>query len=79
MSTVQILIILAIVIVIFGTKKLKSLGSDLGGGISSFKKAMKEGEDSVDDKSMEDKSAEAKPADVVDAKVEDATEAKSKS
>lgn len=36
----QLLIILAIVIVIFGTKKLRGLGGDLGGAIRNFKTAM---------------------------------------
>ena len=33
----QLLIILAIVIMIFGTKKLKTLGSDLGGAVKGFR------------------------------------------
>ena len=41
-SVWQLLIILAIVIMIFGTKKLRSLGGDLGGAIKSFKKAVNE-------------------------------------
>jgi sec-independent protein translocase protein TatA len=36
----QLLIILLIVVLIFGTKRLKSLGSDLGGALKSFRKAM---------------------------------------
>ena len=36
----QLLIILAIVIMIFGTKKLRNLGGDLGGAIKNFKKAV---------------------------------------
>lgn len=39
------LIVLIIVLVIFGTKKLRDVGSDLGGAIKSFKQAMKEEED----------------------------------
>lgn len=38
----QLLIILAIVLVIFGAKRLKNLGSDLGGAIKGFKKAVSE-------------------------------------
>ncbi|WP_419812476.1 Sec-independent protein translocase subunit TatA [Bacterioplanoides sp.] len=38
----QLLIVLAIVIMIFGTKKLRSLGGDLGGAVKGFKKAMNE-------------------------------------
>jgi sec-independent protein translocase protein TatA len=40
----QLLIILAIVIVLFGTKKLKNIGSDLGGAVKGFKNAVKDGE-----------------------------------
>lgn len=36
----QLLIILAIVIVLFGTKRLKNIGSDLGGAVKGFKKAL---------------------------------------
>lgn len=36
----QLLIILAIVLVLFGTKRLKNIGSDLGGAFKGFKKAM---------------------------------------
>ena len=40
----QLLIILLIVVLIFGGKKLRSLGSDLGGAIRGFKSSMDEGE-----------------------------------
>ncbi len=42
-SVTQLLIILAIVIVLFGTKRLRSLGTDLGGAIKGFRSAVKEG------------------------------------
>ena len=42
------LVILAIVLVIFGTKKLRNVGSDLGGAIKSFKQAMKEEADKAE-------------------------------
>ena len=38
----QLLLILAIVIVIFGAKRLKNLGSDLGGAVKGFKSAVKD-------------------------------------
>ena len=38
----QLLIIVVIVVLLFGTKKLGSLGSDLGASIKGFKKAMSE-------------------------------------
>ena len=43
----QLLIILVVVLLIFGSGKLKSLGSDLGSSIKGFKKAVKD-EDSKD-------------------------------
>lgn len=45
------LIVLVIIVLIFGTKKLKNLGSDLGGAVKGFKEGMK---------SEDDKSAQAK-------------------
>lgn len=40
----QLLIILLIVVVIFGTKRLRSMGGDLGGAVKGFRKAMDDGE-----------------------------------
>jgi sec-independent protein translocase protein TatA len=39
------LVVLAIVLVIFGTKKLRNVGSDLGGAIKNFKQSMREDDD----------------------------------
>jgi len=44
----QLLIILAIVVMLFGTKKLRNVGSDLGGALKGFKNAMKD-EDAMKD------------------------------
>jgi sec-independent protein translocase protein TatA len=44
----QLLIVLAIVILLFGTKKLRSLGGDLGSAIKSFKDSVQDGKDDVD-------------------------------
>ena len=55
----QLLILLAVVILIFGTKKLKNVGGDLGSAIKSFKTAMKEGEDEPQ-KMTQDEAASAK-------------------
>ena len=41
----ELLVILVIVIVLFGTKKLRNIGTDLGGAIKSFRSAVKEGEE----------------------------------
>ncbi|MES2502670.1 MAG: Sec-independent protein translocase subunit TatA [Pseudomonadota bacterium] len=43
------LIVLLIVVLIFGTKKLRNMGSDVGGAVNEFKKAMKD--EQVTDKS----------------------------
>ena len=45
----QLLIILAIVILLFGTKKLKNIGGDLGGAVRGFKNAMKDAQDASKD------------------------------
>lgn len=43
----ELIVILVIVMLVFGTKKIKGVGSDVGGWIRDFKKALKEGEDDV--------------------------------
>jgi len=61
-SPMQLLIILVIVVLVFGTKKLRNMGGDLGSAVKGFKKAI----DAKDDKDadfdpnekMEDKSEE---------------------
>ena len=61
----QLLIILVIVVLLFGTKKLRNIGTDLGGAIKSFKKSMNEG-DEDDQKQLEtsDATGEASPSEV---------------
>jgi sec-independent protein translocase protein TatA len=39
------LIVLLIIVLIFGTKKLRNMGSDLGGAVRGFKEGVKEGTD----------------------------------
>jgi sec-independent protein translocase protein TatA len=53
----QLLIILAIVIMLFGTKRLRGLGSDLGGAIKGFKKSMQD-EDASTGGAEEERSGE---------------------
>ncbi|OQK16854.1 preprotein translocase subunit TatA [Methyloprofundus sedimenti] len=62
-SVTQLLIVLVIVIVLFGTKRLRNMGGDIGGAIKGFRSAMKEGE--------EDKNLTEKESDVIDAEVID--------
>ena len=40
----MLLVILAIALVVFGTKRLRTIGSDLGSAVKGFKQAMNEGE-----------------------------------
>jgi sec-independent protein translocase protein TatA len=57
-SPIHWLFVLVVIILIFGTGKLKNLGSDLGASIKGFKKAMSDG-----DKEAEKEAAEKKPLD----------------
>jgi sec-independent protein translocase protein TatA len=41
----QLLIVLLIVILIFGTKRMRTIGTDLGGALKGFRKAMSDGEE----------------------------------
>ncbi|HJN94452.1 MAG TPA: Sec-independent protein translocase subunit TatA [Gammaproteobacteria bacterium] len=59
----QLLIILMIVVMLFGTKRLRSLGSDLGGALKGFKSAMKDDETQSDQSS---ETAEKDSSDTID-------------
>ena len=61
---VQLLIVLGIVILIFGTKKLRNMGGDIGGAIKNFKGAMKDG-------TKDEESADKPSGRVIDAEVND--------
>ncbi len=50
-SVWQLLIVLVIVLLVFGTKRLKSIGGDLGGALKSFRKAMDTDEGATEDES----------------------------
>ena len=45
----QLLIILLIVLAIFGTKKLRNIGSDLGGAVKGFRSAMNEADQEAEE------------------------------
>ncbi len=62
----QLLIVLAIVVMIFGTKRLRNIGGDLGSAIKGFKKGLKEEEPAA----VEDKSEKSDTENVIDAKAE---------
>lgn len=54
----QLLIILVIVLLLFGTKRLKSIGSDLGNAVKGFRGAMSESEkEDEEQKKLEETSA----------------------
>ena len=62
----ELLIILAIALLIFGAKRLKTIGSDLGSAVKGFKKAMDDGEDKesrqLDAPSQKDADFDSTPA-----------------
>lgn len=65
------LIVLLIIVLIFGTKKLRNIGQDLGGAVKGFKDGMKEG--------TAEKSAEAPPQQVTGQTIEGEVKEKTKS
>ena len=48
----ELLVILAIALLVFGAKKLRNIGSDLGAAVRGFKKSMNEGEDEESGKKL---------------------------
>jgi len=72
----SLLIILVIVVVIFGTKRLRNAGGDLGGAVKNFKDSMKTGESEAKNAKNATKEAiEDAKDDVIDvaSKVKDST------
>lgn len=70
-SVWQLLIILAIVVMLFGTKRLRNLGGDLGAAIKGFRSSMTDKEDS-----KEDDQANNSEGQTIDAKAEHVEEKK---
>lgn len=54
----ELLVILLVALLVFGTKKLKTIGSDLGGAVRGFKKAMEEGENEKPEPPQQQKAPE---------------------
>ena len=71
-SPIQLLIVLVIVLAIFGTKKFRSMGSDLGGAVKGFRSAMSDAEKD----SAEQISSKAEDADFDNTPVEEPSENK---
>jgi len=65
----QLLIVLVIILLLFGTKKLKNLGSDVGGAIRGFKKAVKDGEKGKEDANADSKIEENSQATIIEGEV----------
>ena len=65
----QLLIVLVIVLLLFGTKKLRNMGGDLGGAIKGFRSSIKEvkaGDSDSEDPEIADQQAEASQDDLAD-------------
>ncbi len=59
LSPAHIILILVVVILVFGTSKLKNLGKDLGGAVKGFKESMKDPEEQARlDKEQQDRTVE---------------------
>ncbi len=65
------LIVLLIVMLVFGTKKLRNIGQDLGGAVKGFKEGMKEAETPAEAGKPQQKIADSQ---VIDAEVKEKTE-----
>ncbi len=62
----QLLIILVIIMLIFGTKKLRNMGGDLGGAVKGFKDAVKDGEKAASDKQLAEGKSDTQEKKVTD-------------
>ena len=62
----QLVIVLLIVILVFGAKKLRNIGGDMGSAIKNFKQAVKQDEDDGED---EAKRVETKSEKIIDGEV----------
>jgi sec-independent protein translocase protein TatA len=69
-SVASLVIILVIVLVLFGTKRLRDAGGDLGGAIKNFKKSMTDAKNGTEEKADEtvEKVAKSDPT-IIDAEV----------
>ena len=75
----ELLIILVVVLVVFGAKKLRSVGEDLGHAVRGFKKAMNEGEQEETAASRRQIRSDAPDAEFPEAKAAPKAEAAAKS
>jgi len=79
MEMKELLIILVVVLVVFGAKKLRSVGEDLGHAVRGFKKAMNEGDQEESSASRRQIRSDVPDAEFPEAKVAPKAEATAKS
>jgi sec-independent protein translocase protein TatA len=79
MEMKELLIILVVVLVVFGAKKLRSVGEDLGHAVKGFKKAMSDGEQEESAASRRQIRSEPPDAEFPEAKAAPKAEAAAKS
>ena len=68
-SPLSLILILAIIILLFGTKKLRNIGGDLGNAIKNFKNSMSSGESEKDSVVEDDKKLDSASGRIIDAEV----------
>lgn len=61
MSITHLLILLVVVVLIFGTKKLRNIGGDLGGAVRDFKKGLDDGDEAKSAQAQADERLRADP------------------
>jgi sec-independent protein translocase protein TatA len=66
----ELVIVLVIVILLFGTKKLRSLGGDLGGALKSFRGAMKDTDEIEHDENMDNKQDKENSGTIIEGEVD---------
>lgn len=71
----QLLIVLLIVVLLFGTKKLRGMGGDLGSAVKGFKKAVSDKDADFEDQKKVEASSDADAAAQTDTKKADKTDA----
>ena len=70
------LVVLLIVVLVFGTGKLKNLGRDLGSGIKGFKEGLNEGQAEAKAEDAKQVTNQSASAEVIDVQAKDKTETK---
>ncbi|TEA77931.1 Sec-independent protein translocase subunit TatA [Allopusillimonas ginsengisoli] len=69
------LVVLVIVALIFGTKKLRNMGEDLGGAVKGFKKGMRDASEESDAKAPEAVTQRTQSEDTIDVQAKEKTDA----